>query len=136
MKNIVLSKTDFLRISKCIEKSIATKTIDANEAQKLLSELKNASIVKPEDIQPDVVTMNSIVEISFAGKKDLMQLQIVYPHNANIKEKKVSILSPVATALIGYSEKDEIEWIVPSGLTKIRIERIIYQPEANGEYDL
>lgn len=136
MKKIVLSKTDFLRISKCIEKAIAAKTISEPEARNLLSELKNASIVEPEKIRPDVVTMNSEVEISFAGKKGVMRFQIVYPHKANIKEKKVSILSPVATALIGYSENDEIEWLVPSGLTKIKIERIIYQPEANGDYDL
>jgi len=42
----------------------------------------------------------------------------------------------VATALIGYKVSDEIEWVVPSGMTRIRIEEIIYQPEAEGNYDL
>lgn len=65
-----------------------------------------------------------------------MQFQIVYPGAANIKENKISILSPVATALIGYKVSDEIEWIVPSGLTKIRIEEIVYQPEAAGHFHL
>jgi len=65
-----------------------------------------------------------------------LQLQIVYPDQANIKENKIPIFSPVATALIGYKKSDEIEWIVPSGLTKIRIDEIIYQPEAAGDYHL
>jgi len=53
-----------------------------------------------------------------------------------MKENKISIFSPVATALIGYKISDEIEWIVPSGLTKLRIDEIIYQPEAAGDFDL
>jgi regulator of nucleoside diphosphate kinase len=44
--------------------------------------------------------------------------------------------SPIATALIGYKVGDEIEWIIPAGLTKIRIDEIIYQPEAAGHYNL
>jgi regulator of nucleoside diphosphate kinase len=65
-----------------------------------------------------------------------IQFQIVYPENANIKENKISIFSPIATALIGYKTGDEIEWIVPAGLTKIRIDEIIYQPEAAGDFNL
>ena len=48
----------------------------------------------------------------------------------------ISIFSPIATALIGYKVGDEIEWIVPAGLTKMKIEEIIYQPEAAGDYNL
>ena len=66
----------------------------------------------------------------------MTQFQIVYPDQANIKENKISIFSPVATALIGYKVSDEIEWIVPSGMTKIRIDEIIYQSEASGDYTL
>jgi len=80
--------------------------------------------------------MNSIVRLSFLNNNKQIQFQIVYPDQANIKENKISIFSPVATALIGYKVSDEIEWVVPSGMTRIRIEEIIYQPEAEGNYDL
>ena len=80
--------------------------------------------------------MNSIVRISFLNTNKTTQFQIVYPDQANIKENKISIFSPVATALIGYKVSDEVEWIVPSGMTKLRIDEIIYQPEAAGDYDL
>ncbi|MGZ5210441.1 MAG: GreA/GreB family elongation factor, partial [Kaistella sp.] len=62
--------------------------------------------------------------------------QIVYPAQADFKNGKVSIFSPVASALIGYGIKDEIDWIVPSGMTKIIIDDIVYQPEAAGDFDL
>jgi regulator of nucleoside diphosphate kinase len=60
----------------------------------------------------------------------------VYPGQANLKENRISIFSPIATALIGYSVGSEIEWMVPTGATKIRIDEIIYQPEAAGEFNL
>ena len=80
--------------------------------------------------------MNSVVKMSFVNTKKQIQFQIVYPNQANIRENKISILSPIATALIGYKVGDEIEWIIPAGLTKIRIDEIIYQPEAAGHYNL
>ncbi|MDD3132727.1 MAG: GreA/GreB family elongation factor [Bacteroidales bacterium] len=48
----------------------------------------------------------------------------------------MSIFSPIATALIGYKVGDEVEWVVPGGLTKLKIEQIVYQPEAAGDYQL
>ena len=101
-----------------------------------MRELDSAKIVDPQDVPGNIVTMNSVVKISFLNNNKQIQFRIVYPDQSNIKENKISIFSPVATALIGYKEKDEIEWILPSGLTKIRIDQIIYQPEASGDFDL
>jgi regulator of nucleoside diphosphate kinase len=76
------------------------------------------------------------VRIKFLNSGKEIKFQIVYPEEADIKNNKISILSPVATALIGYRINDTIEWIIPSGMTKILIEEIIYQPEAAGHYHL
>ena len=76
------------------------------------------------------------MKLSFLNNDKTIQFQIVYPEQANIKENKISIFSPIATALIGYKVNDEVEWIVPAGLTRIRIDEIIYQPEAAGDFNL
>jgi len=136
MNRIILTKTDYSRIHKCIDTAKRQRTIGTNEAENLLNELHSASIVEPQEVPGDIVTMNSIVRISFLNSNKSLQFQIVYPDSSNIKENKISIFSPVATALIGYKVSDKIEWIVPSGLTKIRIDAIVYQPEASGDYDL
>jgi len=136
MKKIILNRLDYLRIKKRIENARKLRSIAGSEAESLLNELESASIMEPGDIPPDVVTMNSVVRISFSGTEKRVQFQVVYPDQANFKENKISIFSPIATALIGYRIGDEIEWVVPGGLTKIKIEDIIYQPEAAGDFHL
>ncbi len=135
-RKLIVNRLDYARIKKCISDAKQFRSINATEAEKLLNELNSAQIVEPEAIPSNVVTMNSIVQLSFLSNDKQIQFQIVYPDKANIKENKISIFSPIATALIGYKVKDEIEWIVPAGLTKIRIDKIIYQPEAAGDFEL
>ncbi len=136
MKNLIINRLDYARITKSIKDAKHFRSINNKEAEALIQELNSATIVEPEAVPSNVVTMNSIVKIRFVDQNRQVQFQIVYPKDANIKENKISIFSPIATALIGYKVNDEIEWIVPAGLTKIKVEEIIYQPEASGNYDL
>ena len=136
MKKVTLTKNDYTRIYKAITDAKNSKTINSNEAEKLLSELSKAEIVPSEKIDKDVVTMNSEVKLFFENTQKEQSFKIVYPQDANLKENKISIFSPIATALIGYKIGGEIEWIVPGGMTKIKIVDLIYQPEAAGDFDL
>lgn len=136
MSNIIINRLDYARIKRCIDDAKQIRSISNAEAEKLMKELDSAKIVTPEDIPSNVVTMNSIVRLSFLNSNKQVQFQIVYPDQANLKENKISIFSPIATALIGYKVANEIEWLVPTGPTRIRIDEIIYQPEAAGDYSL
>lgn len=136
MSELIVNRLDYARIKRCIDDAKQFKSIKQSEADKLLKELESAKIVEPDAVPANVVTMNSIVKLSFLNNNKQIQFQIVYPEQANLKENKISIFSPIATALIGYKVNDEIEWIVPAGLTKIRIDEIIYQPEAAGDFNL
>ncbi|MBL0308531.1 MAG: nucleoside diphosphate kinase regulator [Bacteroidetes bacterium] len=136
MSKIIVNRLDYARIKKCINDAKQFNSISKVESEKLLAELDSAEIVEPQAIPSNVVTMNSIVKLSFLNSNKQIQFQIVYPDQANFKEHKISIFSPIATALIGYKVGDEIEWIVPAGLTQLKIDEIVYQPEAAGEFDL
>ncbi len=136
MKKIILNRLDYVRIKKRIEEARQLKSVTANEAERLAAELESATIVDPDTVPGDVVTMNSVVRLTFLNNNKELQVCIVYPDQADLKANKISIFSPIATALIGYRTGDEIEWLVPGGMTKIRINEIIYQPEAAGDYDL
>jgi len=136
MKMLIINRLDYARIKKCISDAKQFNSISKAEADKLNNELDSAEIVEPDAIPSNVVTMNSIVKLSFLNNNKQVQFQIVYPDQENLKENKISIFSPIATALIGYKVGDEIEWIVPAGLTNIRIDEIIYQPEAAGDFTL
>ncbi len=135
MEKIILNRKDYFRIHTCVSNAKQRRAINVLEAENLLNELKSAQIVEPQAVPSNVVTMNSIVKISFLNTQKQLQFQLVYPDQANVLEQKISILSPVAAALIGYKTGDEIDWVVPAGHTKIRIDEIIYQPEASGDYN-
>jgi len=135
MEKIILNRKDHSRINTWIGNAKQQKTISVIEAESLKKELQSAILVEPQDVPHDVVTMNSIVLISFIETKKQLSFQLVYPDQANVKENKISILSPIATALLGYKIGSIIEWLVPAGLTKIRIDNILYQPEAAGDYN-
>lgn len=136
MSNITITKLDYSRIKGCISIARQSKSINVADAESLMKELDSATIVEPDEVPGNVVTMNSIVKISFLNSQKQLEFQVVYPGKANLKERKISIFSPIATALLGYKQGDEVEWIVPAGPTKIRIDEIIYQPEASGDYEL
>lgn len=136
MKQVTITKQDFNKIHRSITDAKARNTIKKEDAEKLLAELKSAKIVEQDQVESDVVTMNSIVKIHFQNNKTTMEFQLVYPAEANIKEHKISIFSSVAAALIGYRVGDEIDWLIPSGMTKIVIDEVIYQPESAGDFDL
>lgn len=136
MNTLLLNRLDHARITKSVNDARQSKSINPSEADKLLRELASAKILEPEAMPPDVVTMNTIVKLSFLNNSRQVQFQIVYPEQADYTQNKISIFSPIATALIGYKVGDEIQWIVPAGITNIRIDEIIYQPEAAGDFTL
>ncbi len=109
---------------------------DREDLQQLAQELRRGEIVSPQEVAPTVVTMNSQVKLRDLDTDEVMQYTLVFPKNANIDTGKISIMSPVGTAILGYSVGDTIEWKVPAGKRRIRIEELLYQPEAAGDYHL
>jgi len=69
---------------------------------------------------------------------DICELEytIVYPHEADYANGKISVLAPIGTALLGYREGDTVEWQVPGGRRRLKIDAVIYQPEASGNFAL
>ncbi|MEJ5259695.1 MAG: nucleoside diphosphate kinase regulator [Anaerohalosphaeraceae bacterium] len=106
------------------------------DLQALEGELRRARIVSPQEVPPDVVTMNSKVLLRDIDTSETMIYTLVFPKDADIDNGAVSVLAPVGTAILGYREGDEIQWRVPSGLRRLRIEKVLYQPEAAGDYHL
>ena len=99
MSKIIINRLDYARIKKCINDAKQFKSISNTEAEKLMKELDSAKIVEPEAIPSNVVTMNSIVKLSFLNNKKQVQFQIVYPNQANLEENVISIFSLKATAI-------------------------------------
>jgi regulator of nucleoside diphosphate kinase len=99
-------------------------------------ELDRGKIVDSKNIPPDVITMNSAVQLRDLDSEEDLVFKLVFPSDANVKENKISILAPIGTALLGYRVGDIIEWEVPAGRRKLEIKKVIYQPEASKHFHL
>jgi len=102
--------------------------------RELDEELDRADIVKAEEIPTDVITMNSSFRVHDMDSGEESVYTLVFPANADSANGKISILAPVGTAMLGYRVGDTVEWEVPGGLKRLKIEEIVYQPEAEGNY--
>ena len=106
---------------------------DREYLEDLESELDRAVLVSAKDVPSDTVTMHSRIRVKDLDSGKEMEIQLVFPREADFERGKVSIVAPIGTALIGYRAGDVVEWKVPSGLRRLKIEEILYQPEAAGQ---
>jgi len=112
---LVLAKEDYEVIMYYIRRGLPTITFNRQDAEELESELKKAKVVNKEDLPDDVVRLNSKVTVKEEKENKMMELTVVTPEKANIKERLISVMSPIGTALIGFRKGQRIRWKVPSG---------------------
>lgn len=103
---------------------------DAGHLRELRAELERAIIVAPRDIPAGVITMNSVVTVHDVTAGDRREITLVYPHEAQPAAGRISVLAPLGTALLGYREGDEVEWLMPGGIRRLRIESVRRSDEA------
>jgi len=112
---LILTKDDHKLLLSYLKGAKDKKTFDHRNAEDLHHELKRAYLVKKEDFPQDVVRINSIVRVKMEGKNDIMELILVTPDKADIREMKISVLAPIGTALLGFRKGQRVQWQVPAG---------------------
>ena len=105
---------------------------DREHLQQLDDELDRARVVPASEIPADVVTINSQLALRDLDTGEEMVFRVVLPSEANADQHRISVLAPLGTAVLGYRAGDAIEWVVPGRTRRIRIESVLYQPEAAG----
>jgi len=135
--NIYITKIDQERLTKLIEITRERDTgVNLEYLKRLEEELDRAEVVVPSDVPPDVITMRSKVRLKDLSTGEEMVYSLVFPTEAKFDEGRISILAPIGTAMLGYRRGDVIEWEVPSGLRRLKVEEVLYQPESAGDYHL
>ena len=87
--------------------------------------LANARVIDMSRLNNnDSVQLLSKVEMTNIANNSKMSYTIASPHEANLREGKISIKSPIAQALLGKKAGDVVEVRVPAGMLKLRIESI------------
>ena len=92
------------------------------------------AVVEPHQVPQDVVTMNSRALVRLDG--EAVEVALVYPEEADDSAGKLSVCSDVGTAILGYKEGDAFDWRMTHRTRHVRIEKVLYQPEAAGHFHL
>ena len=128
---IILTSQDFDRLEALLD---ASPTMAFPGKAELRAELDRAEITEPQDVPPNVVTMNSKVRFALESG-ETFSLTLVYPKDMDGSAERISIFAPVGSALLGLTEGDYIEWPRPGGgVMKVHLVEVLYQPERAGEY--
>ena len=86
--------------------------------------LAHARVIDMSRLSSDCVQLLSRVEMTNLANNNSMTYTVVSPHEANIREGKISIKSPIAQALLNKKVGDTVEVYVPAGVLRLRIESI------------
>ena len=105
----------------------------------LAAELSRGKVVPASDVPRDVVTMHSRVRVRHVGDADgdgPETYTLVYPEEADFSAGKLSVLAPMGTALLGARAGQEVEFEAPAGTRRVKVLKVLYQPEAAGDFHL
>ncbi|MDV6030613.1 MAG: transcription elongation factor GreAB [Phycisphaera sp. RhM] len=130
---VSVTRTDLQQLRKLLQSEFACAL---SGGRSHLADLDKAldctTVVEPEEMSPDVVTMNSTVELRDMDSNDAETYTLVYPHEACIAEGKLSILSPLGAEIFGRRIGQSVTLPLLNRKTQKRVERIYFQPERAG----
>jgi regulator of nucleoside diphosphate kinase len=123
--DIVVGSTDHDRLT-----GLAQTALDRvpDMAEDLLAEMDRATITDP--VPENVVRMGSSVTFR-SGSDDAKRITLVYPGQADIAENKISVLTPLGTALIGLAAGQTVVWVARDGKERV-LEIAAVEPPAPG----
>lgn len=126
---VILGNVDIARLRAVVERYINGP--DRAAAEQLEAELDRAIVVPQAEVPREIATMNSRVVFVDRGTGRSRVITLAHPAEADPASGRISILAPVATALLGLGVGDSIDWPMPDGKTaRLEITSVLYQPDA------
>ncbi|MCV2216918.1 bifunctional GNAT family N-acetyltransferase/nucleoside diphosphate kinase regulator [Thauera sp. Sel9] len=126
--DIYITEVDKARLKSLVELSTESDIFE------LEHEIERAIVVDPRQVAEDVITMNSKALLEVDDEE--VEVALVYPEDADDSAEKLSVCSGIGTAILGYKEGDAFNWRIPNRTCHIRIRKVLYQPEAAGDFHL
>jgi regulator of nucleoside diphosphate kinase len=128
-RRILVTEDDMDRLRNLVRASRRSARRDQDHLAELDRELDHAEVVAVAEVPADVVTMHSVVRVRDLDSGARIDYRLVFPADADIERRRISVLAPIGTALIGYRAGDRIEWTTPGGTRHLEVEAVLYQPE-------
>ncbi len=134
-RGIYITVQDMNRLSRMLTEAVAATENDEHLLQ-LERELDRAKLVRSKEVPADVVTMNSKIRVRDMDTDEEKVFTLVFPDAPGGGPDQVSVLSPIGTAVLGFRVGDTIRWKAENKVMNLKVEELLYQPEAAGDYHL
>lgn len=89
--------------------------------------LSRADVIDPSKLSGDTIKFGALVTLEDEDSGDKVKYRIVGDAEANVRDGKISISSPIARALIGKSKGDSVEVTAPKGARSYEVLRVEYK---------
>lgn len=133
MKNpVCITEPDLERLQETL-RAHGTRPGSGPYVAALREELQRAEVVATRAVQDDVVTMHSRFELTDLDSGVAETHTLVFPDEAGSGGESLSVLAPVGRAVLGLRAGEEFELKVPLGVRRLRVGKVLYQPEAAGD---
>jgi regulator of nucleoside diphosphate kinase len=133
--NMIITVNDYQRLMGFVELASLKNSMPV-VTDRLIESLGTAKVLPQKEIGRSIITMNARVKLKDLASKREAEITITYPQDAEPRERRVSVFSEIGLALLGRKENDIVSWRVPHGIGQFHVEKVIYQPEAAGDYFL
>ncbi|MCC6239069.1 MAG: GreA/GreB family elongation factor [Phycisphaerales bacterium] len=134
---MLLSNMDHQRLASMLRSIQQAPSADEQRCLQRLRDLERrlagSQVVDPDQVPPDVVTMNTRLQAVDEQSGRQQELTLVFDDDADIFRRRLSVLSPLGIALLGKRQGQMATWKTRGKLRRMRVQRIVYQPEAAGE---
>ena len=80
--------------------------------------------------------MHSQVRVRDPKSDEVGTYTLVYPDAADITDGKLSVLAPMGAALLGARQGQVVKFETPGGVRRLKVLKILYQPETAGDFHL
>jgi regulator of nucleoside diphosphate kinase len=132
---LLITEADFDRLKHLVE-SPRYRVSHALLIPMLKEGLERCRVVEPAGVPRGVVTMHSVVTVRDAKGGGRETYTLVFPDDADIDAGRLSVLAPLGAALLGATAGQTVEFATPGGRRRLKVERVLYQPEAAGHFHL
>lgn len=127
---------DVERLEEILDGAQRLNPLKRNSLEALAEELESGDIVPSRKIASDIITLNSRIRLRDLDNGKDLELTLALPASADFSAGRLSVTSPLGIAILGHAVGEAIEYSVQSGIKRVRIDEILYQPEAAGHYHL
>lgn len=134
--NNYITQHDLDRLESLIALTRRKHAVDRDYLDSLEGSMLTKISIDSRRIPADVLTMNSRAKLSDPQQGQIHVYTLVFPVGADVEMGMISVLAPLGQAMLGAIPGQIIEWTAGDRTRQLRVDEILYQPEAAGDYHL